>query len=776
MKRSYWLCFWVLFLVFFLSGCSGDSGLPTITTSPEGSALVQSVEPSDGSESVPVSSVVRVRFTRPLEPGEIPGLMLRRVTVPYRLYLPDVPARQVLLADRETVILYPVEDLAPASDYEVWLAETALSSSGGPEVVLKRLAGFRTCPSVQSGTVVDFDPLDPGRLTPYPCDIFCEPDAGTVTGLRRSISDDVRPFTIRPGELERADGFGTFPRFAVPLTGPLHGRFLSPDPAATEDPAGPLFLANVDPDSMGCGERVPLLVEEDPFGLALSKSEHGLTLFPARPLEPETTYALVITRRLTGPDGGPVEPSEAFRRVLAGDEDPALEKSREVIGPVLDYLQSPGFEVPLSAKDLALVLPFTTRSKENLTGDLIAIRDFLARTSPQDPPEVVVTYSSAEPSRQGMSHEYVGRYVEGTVESRDFRGEDGLFDTDLIHYRPGEAPLVALEFIMTLPRGASAETPVPVLIFLHGINDRKETMYSFADALARKGIAAIAIDTVEHGSRQTRPELDAWIKFLSIEDIARGRDNMRQTHADLLTLTRAVQLSLPAALGGPILETDRFVFAGFSLGGILGTGFLSLEPSIQGAALFGMGGPFTEIAARNSILEPGGPVFLLLVNLLGVLPGSTMELLGALLCLNQEILDPGDPISYAPYVNGRALTGTDGMKDLLLLEAMDDTTMANRTTENMARAFGMEIVQPVLWDVPGLNSIPGPLTGNGPNGKTAGLVQFDVITKGGEKEPAEHGNIFSGEEPQAVAAHFLATCLESGQGEIQSAYPDRTGP
>jgi len=55
-------------------------------------------------------------------------------------------------------------------------------------------------------------------------------------------------------------------------------------------------------------------------------------------------------------------------------------------------------------------------------------------------------------------------------------------------------------------------------------------------------------------------------------------------------------------------------------------------------------------------------------------------------------------------------------------------------------------------------------------------VQFDVITKRGEKEPAEHGNIFSGEEPQEVAAHFLATCLESGQGEILSAYPGRTGP
>jgi dienelactone hydrolase len=653
--------------------------------------------------------------------------------------------------------------------------EAASSSSGGAEVVLGRLAGFRTSPAVRSGTVADFDPLDPQRLTPYPCDIFCEPDTGTATGLRRTISDDVRPFNIRPGELERGDGFSTFPRIVVPLTGPLHDRFLSMTPEATLDPAGPLFLVNVDPDSAGRGERVPLLVEEDPFGLELSEPEHGLTLFPAHPLEPGTTYALVITRRLTGPDGGPVDPSDALRRVLEGDTDPDLEKARHVIRPVLDYLQSSAFEVPLSVKDLALVLPFTTRSKQNLFGDMLAIRDFLFRASPQDPPRVTVTRSSAEPPRQGMSHDHVGRYIEGTVESREFRGEDGLFDLDLVRRRPGEAPVVSLEFIMTIPEGASAANPVPVLIFLHGINDRKETMYNLSEAVAREGIAAIAIDSVEHGSRKTT-DFDSWVSFLSIEDIARGRDNMRQTHADLLTLTRAVQLSLPVALGEPLLETDRFVFTGFSLGGILGTGFLALEPTIQGAVLFVMGGPFTEIAARNEVLEPGGLVFILLANVLGILPGSTAELLGMALGLNQEIVDPGDPISYAPYVNGRTLSSTEGVKDLLLIEAKNDTTMANRTTENMARAFGMEIVQPVLWDIPGLGSVAGPLAGNGLHGKTAGLVQFDWVTRRGETVPAEHEYILSSDEPRSLAAHFLATCLEQGQGEILSAYPDRSGP
>jgi len=766
----------VLFVFLLAAGCGGGDAAQAARSAPAQVALQScTVDPPGGADGVPVSAVVRVRFHGALPEEGPPVLEIHVGRGEKRRAGAAVPAAQTALRDGRTLIVYPGQDLAPGTSYELWLVEDPASLPESASGLPVMLAGFRTSGIVRSGTVVDFDPLDPRRLTPYPCDIHCVPDPETATGLRRSISEQNRPFNIRAGELEKADGFSPFPRIAVPLTGPVHQRFLGVDPADTLDPAGPLFLVNADPDSEGFGERAALIVEEDPFGAALGEPEHALTLFPARPLRPATTYALVITRRLTGPLGGPVDPPDVFGRILAGDADPALERAREVTRPVVDMLTSPAFELPLAAKDLSLVMPFTTRSKENLAGDLVAIRDFLARASPQAPPRIVVASSSEQPPRPSIAHEHIGRFVEGTVDCRDFRGEDGLFDPEWVRRRPEDAPEVPLEFILTLPRGASADEPARLLVFLHGINDRKEMMYSFSDALARENIAAIAIDTVEHGSRKTHPEWEAWVAFLSIADIARGRDNMRQTHADLLSLTRAVQLGLNDALGEPVLETERLVFAGYSLGGILGTGYLSLEPSVQGAVLFVMGGPFTEIAVRNSILEPGGPVFLLLASLLGLLPGSTGELLGAGAGLNQEILDPGDPISYAPYVNGAGLASTDTPKDLLLIGALDDTTMANRTTENMARAFGMKVVEPVVWDVPGLAPAAAPLAGNGPGGRTAGLVQFDRVTRGGETVPAEHGNMISGDEPRETALHFLATCLNRGQGEILSGDPGDPG-
>jgi hypothetical protein len=109
---------------------------------------------------------------------------------------------------------------------------------------------------------------------------------------------------------------------------------------------------------------------------------------------------------------------------------------------------------------------------------------------------------------------------------------------------------------------------------------------------------------------------------------------------------------------------------------------------------------------------------------------------------------------------------------VLLLESMDDDTVPNRTTEHLARAVGADLIRPVKMAIPGLREIRGPVTGNGPNGKSAGLCQFDWITVDGEVIKADHDHLPEAEEAHRVASHFLATCLGQGAGEILSAYPD----
>lgn len=757
----------LLFLVAFLTAFQGMSCGEDQAGGPQtGNQIwIAAVLPADGSNDVPVSALIKVNLSREINEQEASSIAIG--LFPVGKSGEQVPATQTLLKDRMTLVLSPFEDLKPLSLYDVKLLHgSALLNESGD-----RLVRFETSAAFQSHTLVDFNPLDPGRLTPYPSNLLCEKDPQAVTGLRLKIPRDLLLFNMRPEEMEKGDGFSCYPRILVPLTGPVSAACLPLDPSRTLDPTGPLFLINVDPGSEGYGERVSLLVEEDPFGKAMIPRRYALILFPVNALRSATAYALVVTRRLTDPDQGPAGPSATFAKILDGDPDPSLQEAREVIDPVISYLGSPACELPLHEKDLALVLPFTTRSKQNLAAELMAIKDFLDESTAQNPPEVKINSFTSKDSQVPEPYENIERVVTGTVASPDFRGEDGLFDLDLIYQRPWEAPKVPLEFFLTIPKGATEQNPASLLISLHGINDVKEQMLPVADALAGEGIAAIGIDIVEHGTRQTFPFLPSWVPFLHIEDFARGRDNMRQTQADLLNLTRAVQLSLLDALGERILKTEQLVFAGNSLGGILAPAYLSLEPSVKGAVLLVTGGGFTEIALRFKDLQPRTPFFNMIVFLSGLLPGDPFEGLYGLANLGQEIFDPADPSAYAQFVNRDLLEPGSHPKDVLLLEVMGDDTIANRSTENLARLFCAEHVEPVKRAVPGVSPEYGPLSGNGPNGRTAGLCQFDRVTIEGELVQADHGSLLKAEEGYRVMNHFFKTCLNQGLGVIQSPYP-----
>ena len=736
-------------------GCGGEGSVPGQGPLPPVEVLT--VEPADGALGVAVSALVRARLSREIRPAQMVGLGLG-------LFLDgagtggQAQARATLLRDRRTVVLSPLEDLQPSAGYEI--------RGGG-----RRLAGFGTAPTSAGATTVRFGPHEPGLRAPYPSDWLCAEDPSTPTGLRLDIPEEDVFFNIRPSELRKGDGFAPFPRITVPLTGPVAADLLPGDEAASVDALGGLLLLNVDAASEGYGERVPFLARLEPFGLAMREPAYALLVSPFRPLDTGTRYALVVTRRLTDPQGAPVEPSDAFRSVLEGEEDPALRRAREVVAPVLAVLESPDVEMPLLEKDLSLILPFTVRSEQSLAGDLVAIRDYLLRVSPASPPVMEITSDSPEPPEDDIERDHIARFVAGTVACPDFRGEDGLFDEALVQERPDDAPRVPLEFILTIPVAAEPGNPAGVVLVLHGINSFKERLYDIADGLAERNLAGIAIDIVEHGSRGTAPDDLAWIPFLRIEDLAVGRDNMRQTQADLLCLTRAVLNSLTPALGEPLLDTERPLFIGTSLGGILGTAYLALEPAVNSGVLFVTGGGMTEVALQNPMMQPGGPLFNVVLLLLERAGDAPSDGLYGLLNQGQEIVDTADPLAFAGFVNGPTLAAPASPKDVLLLEVMDDDTIPNPTTGNLARALRLEMVRPVLERIEGVPETDAPLVANGPNGRTAGLAQFDWITVGGERVPAQHSALFNSEEGHRMAGHFLETSRRLGRGEVLAPYP-----
>ena len=152
------------------------------------------------------------------------------------------------------------------------------------------------------------------------------------------------------------------------------------------------------------------------------------------------------------------------------------------------------------------------------------------------------------------------------------------------HARAG-VEMFALEFAsrgdrvparVLLPKGANG--PVPVVIAQHGLGGHKAAPYMEAAVApwAERGVAVATIDFPLHGERASA-KLSERISDLEALDAGLWLDLAEQAVIDLRHLLHALD-------GDPRVTTDSAVYAGFSLGGILGCLFCAEEPRIRAAA------------------------------------------------------------------------------------------------------------------------------------------------------------------------------------------------
>ncbi len=160
----------------------------------------------------------------------------------------------------------------------------------------------------------------------------------------------------------------------------------------------------------------------------------------------------------------------------------------------------------------------------------------------------------------GADVELIDDRVEGDVRLRRVRyaGADGL-----------AVPAVLLQ-------PAAAIDPAPAVILQHGANTSKDDYYIRAPARrwAKQGWTVLTIDLAEHGERATATPSDPLVRRRLIgqpEFVARSVGDLT-AGVDLLAATHGV-------------DAERIGYAGFSLGGMLGTVFTAGEPRIRAAAV-----------------------------------------------------------------------------------------------------------------------------------------------------------------------------------------------
>lgn len=122
----------------------------------------------------------------------------------------------------------------------------------------------------------------------------------------------------------------------------------------------------------------------------------------------------------------------------------------------------------------------------------------------------------------------------------------------------------------------NADGAQPAVILQHGANTGKDDYYIQAPARrwAKQGWTILTIDLAEHGERATATPTDPLVRRRLITRPAFVGQSVADLRAgvDLLSATAGVD---PARIG----------YAGFSLGGMLGTVFTAGEPRIRAAAI-----------------------------------------------------------------------------------------------------------------------------------------------------------------------------------------------
>jgi len=141
--------------------------------------------------------------------------------------------------------------------------------------------------------------------------------------------------------------------------------------------------------------------------------------------------------------------------------------------------------------------------------------------------------------------------------------------------------------LLYLPPDASpSDTRVPWVLLQHGLAGSKEAAYlEVAARWVAEGVAVASIDLPLHGERSS-PKLSERLFEAAIQP---GETLGRESRTLLLEFARQAIIDLRRACDALCtvreLDSQRFAFAGFSLGAMLGVPFCAQDPRPRGAVL-----------------------------------------------------------------------------------------------------------------------------------------------------------------------------------------------
>lgn len=593
-------------------------------------------------------------------------------------------------------------------------SDEALDTDLGPHDPCAAPGALRDAPVVGATDLPN--PIAPELpLFPWPSDQYLVADPSEATGRHVEIGASVLLEGTTTAMFSEDDGFSKVMPMLTWMPGGFDAASLPDrnDWGATTRPESPILIVRT-----GTCELVPALAEVD--ANASSPDQQALILRAHRPLAANTRYVVLLRSSLRTASGGAPTPSAAFLALRDGlpSDDPAVAAWRDAFVTVRATLE----DLELDPTEVVQAWTFTTRSDGEPTADALAMQD-IAAVAPLE------GYTLEAPV-----YEDDRAILRGTIAAPWF------LDGDQRMVRDAEgAPVVqetrAVPFQITIPD--TVTTAKRGVVVGHGFFSSLEepTYGNLFDSLARWQRPAFS--TKFYGFAEEDLLATAGILAGSLVDADTIVHQQLQSHANFTMLHRLATDVLPGVVKvdwgegefSP-LDGSFLPYMGASNGGTQGLVMMSTSRVLTRGALIVPGGGWSHMLTRavqwttfKPLFEPRYP--------------DPREL-QLMMSLVQQVLDPADSLNYVNHLLRDRYEGRPAEVEALIVEAKEDTQVANMVTRWVAGQAGFPLITPSPVDVWGVETVEDP-----DPGITHGYTIYDLGVPANPPEnvppPAENG-------------------------------------
>ena len=545
-------------------------------------------------------------------------------------------------------------------------------------------------------------------LLPFPSDHYRVDDPAFSSGKRIRISPEALEFIGPAGSndilsLHPVDGYSLGTQILALFPDGVDDSTLvgaTGDFSRTTSKDSPTLLIEA-----ATGRLVPHFAELDPR--AVEDERRAFVIRPLERLESGTRYVVAI-HSMKGKTGQVLAPPEGFRRLRdrEGEATAALtDLAKRYEKDVFPVIETAG----IARTSLNLAWDFTTVTEDVVTRDMLGIRNDVLGQLEMALPNLTVTKVTNDVDV------HIQRRIDATIKVPAFLESDQ--PNALLHRdaqgrvaRNGEFDVpVSIWIPRSVANWKAGDPPVRLLQYGHGFfGTREEAAGDFVNAFADElRMVVVAADWWGMSKADRSPIGDMIVTNPAMT--AQFTDRVHQAMANFITLEEVAASNLAKLPEMQIPPTEAYAFStpyyyGISLGGILGTTYMSLAPRIERGALSVCGADLSLMMFRSRAFL----VFLLVIE--SIMPDKLDQQKFA--ALMQSSLDRIDPLTYAPHVLKLPYAGAPANRFISMQIGLGDPAIPNIASHLSARTLGLLHLQPAPRTIPLIETAPSPIQGS----------------------------------------------------------------